>query len=351
MIDASCNPIAGDEMKAVMLEAPGNAVLSSIPEPRIAGEDEILLAVRKIGLCGTDLNSYRGRNALVSFPRVPGHEIAATVAELNPNHPEWLPGTAVTVSPYKNCGHCAACRRNRPNACQFNQTLGVQRDGALTEFIAVPAEKLYRADLSLKELCLVEPLTVGFHTTARGRVSSEDCVAVFGCGGVGLGAVAAAAFKGATVIGIDLDDAKLATAQKAGAAHVINSASGDLHEMLEQITEGRGPDVMIEAIGSRQTFRAAVDEVAFAGRVVYVGYAKEEVAYETRAFVLKELDILGSRNALPDDFHAVIRMLEAGRFPVEDAVTHMVPMEEAPRILEAWNHEPTRFGKIMIDVS
>ena len=169
-------------MKAVMLEAPGNAVLSSIPEPRIAGEDEILLAVRKIGLCGTDLNSYRGRNALVSFPRVPGHEIAATVAELNPNHPEWLPGTAVTVSPYKNCGHCAACRRNRPNACQFNQTLGVQRDGALTEFIAVPAEKLYRADLSLKELCLVEPLTVGFHTTARGRVSSEDCVAVFGCG-------------------------------------------------------------------------------------------------------------------------------------------------------------------------
>jgi threonine dehydrogenase-like Zn-dependent dehydrogenase len=109
--------------------------------------------------------------------------------------------------------------------------------------------------------------------------------------------------------------------------------------------------VVIEAIGSRQTFRAAVDEVAPTGRVVYIGYAKEEVAYETRLFVLKELDILGSRNALPEDFHAVIRMLEAHRFPVEDAVTHMVPIEEAPRILEAWNHEPTRFGKIMIDVS
>ena len=338
-------------MKAVVLESPGQATLASIPEPRIANEDEILLQVRKIGLCGTDLNSYRGRNPLVSFPRIPGHEIAATVAESNPKYPEWQPGTAVTLSPYKNCGQCAACKRNRPNACKFNQTLGVQRDGALTEFITVPADKLFRADLSLKELCLVEPLTVGFHTTARGRVTEDDCVAVFGCGGVGLGAVAAAAFKGATVIGVDLDDAKLETARKAGAAHTINSENENLHELLEQITGGRGPDVIIEAIGSRQTFRAAVDEVAYAGRVVYVGYAKEEVAYETRLFVMKEVDILGSRNALPEDFYAVIRMLEAQRFPVEDAITHMAPMEEAPRILEAWNHEPTRFGKIMIEVS
>ena len=338
-------------MKAVVLEAPGQAQLTSIPEPRIANEDEILLQVRKIGLCGTDLNSYRGRNALVSFPRVPGHEIAATVAELNPKYPEWQTGTPVTLSPYKNCGQCAACRRNRPNACKFNQTLGVQRDGALTEFISAPANKLFRANLSLKELCLVEPLTVGFHSTARGRVTASDTVAVFGCGGVGLGAVAAAAFKGATVVGVDLDDTKLATARKAGAAHTINSASEDLHEALEQMTGGSGPDVIIEAIGSRQTFRAAVDEVAQTGRVVYLGFAKEEVAYDTRLFVLKELDILGSRNALPEDFIAVIRMLEARRFPVDDAVTHMVPMEEAPRILEAWNHEPTRFGKIMVDVS
>lgn len=338
-------------MKAVVLEGPGQAQLASVAEPRIAHEDEILLQVRRIGLCGTDLNSYRGSNPLITFPRIPGHEIAATVAELNPKYPEWQPGTQVAISPYKNCGQCSSCRRQRPNACQYNQTLGVQRDGALTEFIAVPAQKLYRADLSLKELCLVEPLTVGFHSTARGRVTADDIVAIFGCGGVGLGAVAGAAFRGATVIGVDLDDAKLATARKAGATHTINTASDDMHETLQQLTDGRGPDVVIEAIGSRQTFRAAVDEVAFTGRVVYIGFAKEEVAYESRLFVLKELDILGSRNALPEDFHAVIRMLEAHRFPVEDAVTHMVPMEEAPRILEAWNHEPTRFGKIMIEVS
>lgn len=338
-------------MKAVVLEGPGRAALADVPKPAATQGDSVLLRVRKIGLCGSDLNSYRGRNPLVTFPRIPGHEIAATVAELNPAYPAFQPGTNVTVSPYTHCGQCASCLRGRPNACQFNQTLGVQRDGALTELIAVPAYRLHRADLTLKELCLVEPLTVGFHAADRGRVTSEDVVAVFGCGGVGLGAVAGAAFRGATVIAVDLDEDKLGTAARAGAAHTINTAQSDMHARLEEITGGRGPDVVIEAIGLPQTFRAAVQEVAFTGRVVYIGYAKEQVAYETRLFVQKEIDILGSRNALPENFREVIRMLEAHRFPVDEAVTHSVPMEEAPGILEAWSATPAHYGKIMIDVS
>jgi threonine dehydrogenase-like Zn-dependent dehydrogenase len=226
----------------------------------------------------------------------------------------------------------------------------VQRDGALTEYIAVPAERLFRAKLSLKELCLVEPLTVGFHAAARGRVAAGDTVAVFGCGGVGLGAVAGAAFRGATVIGVDLDDAKLATARKAGAVHTINTAKRQLHAQLAELTNGRGPDVIIEAIGLPETYRAAVEEVAYTGRVVYIGWAKEQVAYETRSFVHKELDILGSRNAQREDFDAVIQMLEGQRFPVDDAVTHIVPIDETPAILEAWNREPARFTKIMVEV-
>ena len=131
-------------------------------------------------------------------------------------------------------------------------------------------------------------------------------VAVFGCGGVGLGAIAASHFRGATTIAIDVDDEKLALAKKAGAIHAINTARESLHQRLAESTEGRGPDVTIEAIGLPQTFRAAVEEVAFTGRVVYIGYAKEPVAYETRLFVQKELDIVGSRNALPEDFRQVI---------------------------------------------
>lgn len=337
-------------MKAIVLESQGKAALVQVPEPATASADHILLRVHRIGLCGSDLNSFRGLNPLVTYPRILGHEAAATVAELNPNHPEWQPGTPVTLSPYTNCGTCASCLRGRPNACQFNQTLGVQRDGALAEYITVPADRLYRANLSLRELCLVEPLTVGFHAASRGRVTESDTVAVIGCGGVGLGAVAGAAFRGATVIGVDVEDTKLATARKAGAAHSINTATSDMHAELQRITGGRGPDVIIEAIGLPQTFRAAVEEVAFTGRVVYIGYAKKEVAYETRLFVQKELDILGSRNAQPEDFRAVIQMLEEKRFPVDEAITHTVSMEEAPAILAAWDKDPAHFGKIMIQV-
>ena len=336
-------------MRAIVLEGPGKAGVQEVVEPR-RGDGEVLLKVRKIGFCGSDLNSYRGRNPLVSYPRIPGHEIAATVIDSSGNA-DWPVGTDVTLSPYRGCGRCAACERGRPNACKDNETLGVQRDGALTEFIVAPVEKLFRADLSLKELCLVEPLTVGFHAVGRGRVREDDTVAVFGCGGVGLGAIAGAAFRGARVIGVDVDDAKLDTAKKAGAALDINSKASDLHERLAELTNGRGPDVVIEAIGLPATYRAAVDEVAYAGRVVYIGWAKEQVAYETRPFVHKELDIMGSRNAMPEDFREVIRMLEARRFPVEEAVTHTVAFEEGAAILEAWNREPERFTKIMVDVS
>ena len=333
-------------MQALVMKQPGEVAVEQVPSP-VRKTGDVLLQVKRIGLCGSDLNSYRGKNPMVVYPRILGHEVAATVME-ETGHPELPAGMNVTLSPYTNCGRCASCRRGRPNACQFNETLGVQRDGALTEYIAMPAEKLYPANLSLKELCLVEPLTVGFHAVARGRVVVEDTVAIIGCGGVGLGAVAASGFCGARTIAIDVDDDKLEIARKAGATHIINTTREPLHDRLQQITEGHGPDVVIEAIGLPQTFRAAVDEVAFTGRVVYIGYAKEPVAYETRLFVQKELDILGSRNALPGDFRAVIQMLEQGKFPVEDAVTLEVPLAQAAESLAAWSREPSRFSKIMI---
>jgi threonine dehydrogenase-like Zn-dependent dehydrogenase len=145
-----------------------------------------------------------------------------------------------------------------------------------------------------------------------------------------------------------MDVEKLNTARAAGATHSINTAREDLHQRLAELTAGRGPDVVIEAIGLPQTFRAAVEEVAFTGRVVYIGYAKEPVSYETRLFVQKELDILGSRNALPEDFRDVIRMLEEQRFPVEDAVSSVVSMNEAPQALAAWSENPSRVKKIMM---
>ncbi len=336
-------------MKALVLHKPGQSSIETVPNP-VLGNGELLLKVRMVGLCGSDLNSFRGLNPLVSFPRIPGHEISATVVQSAGGDGGLAIGTDVAVSPYTSCGKCTSCRRGRPNACQFNETLGVQRDGALTEFIVMPREKLYPAKLTPKELCLVEPLTVGFHAVARGRVAANDTVAILGCGGVGLGAIAAASSRGARTIGVDLDDAKLELAQAAGCAHTINSARESLHGRLSQITEGCGPDVVIEAVGAPATFRAAVEEVSFTGRVVYIGYAKEALSYETRLFVQKELDILGSRNAQPEDFRAAISLLEKRKFPVDQAVSLIVPLEEAGRALRSWSEDPSRFKKILVSL-
>ncbi len=333
-------------MKAFQIQSPNAAAVVDLPAAP-ADPANVRLGVNLVGMCGTDLSTFRGANAMVTFPRIPGHEVAATVLE---DFEDLKAGTRVTLSPYTACGECSSCKRGRYNACRSNQTMGVQRDGAMTEIISVPREKIYTANLTLRELALVEPLTVGTHAAARGRVTASDTVAVFGCGGVGLGAIAASAFRNANTIAIDMDDAKLEIARKAGAAHLINTAREDLHARLSGITQGDGPDVIIEAIGLPSTFRAAVEEVAFTGRVVYIGYAKEPVAYETRLFVQKELDILGSRNALPEDFREVIRMLEAGRFPVDDAISAVVSLDQAAEILAKWSANPASFTKIMVQL-
>lgn len=336
-------------MRALVLKKPGETAVEIVPDP-VRRPDQVLLKVRNVGLCGTDLNSFRGKNPLVTYPRVLGHEIGATVVEANGLRPDLKEGTHVAVSPYSRCGSCPSCRRSRPNACQFCQTMGVMRDGGLTEFIQAPAEDIFPAKLSLSELCIVEPLSIGFHAAARGRVTAADTVAVIGCGGVGLGAIAGASFRGARVIAIDVDSEKLEIARKAGAAHLVNTASETLHKRLQELTDGCGPDVIIEAVGRPETFRAAVELIAFSGRVVYIGYAKEDVAYETRLFVQKELDILGSRNALADNFRDVIQMLEQKRFPVADYITEVVPLEAAAEMLRRWSDHPREFTKIIVRV-
>lgn len=209
---------------------------------------------------------------------------------------------------------------------------------------------MYPASLTPKELCLVEPLAIGFHAVARGRVVANDTVAILGCGGVGLGAVAASSSRGARTICIDVDDEKLELARAAGGAQTINSARESLKDKLQEMTEGRGPDIVIEAVGTPDTFRTAVEQVSFTGRVVYIGYAKERVSYETRLFVQKELDVLGSRNSQPEDFRAVIRLLEERKFPVDQAVSLIVPLEEAGGALRSWSENLSGFKKILVSL-
>jgi L-galactonate 5-dehydrogenase len=347
---SSRSPLDNRDMLAFFIQEPGHTRFGAVPDPLLS-PGEILLRIRMVGFCGTDLSTFRGKNPLVSYPRIPGHEISATIVELGSDVPShFSTGQDVTVLPYNNCGICASCKRGRTNACFANRTLGVQQDGAMSEFFNVPWQKVYAAEgLSLRELSLVEPLAVGFHSVERGRIQPSDVVAVVGCGTVGLGAMAAAASRGATVIAIDLEDSKLALARSAGAQHTINSSSQATGALLKDLTHGHGPDVVIEAVGTPETFRFAVDEVAYTGRVVYIGYAKEPVTYETKLFILKELDILGSRNSLTE-FPSVIEMLQKRRFPVESTISATVPFPEAGQALAAWSQSPQSFTKILVEV-
>jgi threonine dehydrogenase-like Zn-dependent dehydrogenase len=320
------------------------------PQPQ---PGEVLLRIRHIGYCGSDLNAFRGFNPVVTYPRIPGHEIGASIERITAGVPEhFKPGMAVTVLPYTSCGKCSSCLSGRVNACRDNQTLGVQRDGALTEFICVPWQKLiYSPKLSLAELALVEPLSVGFHAVERGRVAAGDTVCVLGSGMIGLGAIAGAALlRQARVIAVDVDDAKLQLGRRAGATEVVNSKTESLHDRLQELTNGHGPNVIIEAVGTEQTFLAAIDEASFAGRVVYVGYAKKLVAYETKYFLLKELDILGSRNATRRNLEEVVAVLESGAYPVKETITRTVPFDGAGQAMRDWSANPAQVTKIHVEV-
>jgi len=336
-------------MKVIEINAPGEMNVAEREVP-VVGFGELLLSIKYVGFCGSDLSTYLGKNPLVQYPRVPGHEISAEVEQVGPGVPvTFQNGQKVTVVPYTHCGQCSSCKQKKFNACRYNQTLGVQRDGAMAEFITLPWQKVIADDaLTDFQLALVEPMTVGFHAVDNGRVTDLDTVLVFGCGMIGSGAIVRAKLRGATVIAVDIDNQKLEVAKALGATYTINSLTQNLHPELDKITSGNGPSVVIEAAGSPVSYKAAIDEVGFGGRVVCIGYAKDDVAFPTRLWVQKELEIMGSRNANPSDFDAVIKYFKNSDLDENILISKVVSPLEAPDAMKKWSENPGRILKILV---
>ena len=339
-------------MKAIQISGERQMNIVSVEEQELKA-GEVLLRLEYVGFCGSDLNTWLGKNPMVKMPVIPGHEVGAVIEKVGADVPEMLkPGMVVTCNPYTNCGKCASCRNLRVNACEHNETLGVQRNGAMRELIALPWEKVIPAEgLDTRTCALIEPMSVGFHAVNRAQVTDIDVVVVIGCGMVGMGAIVRSALRGATVIAADIDDEKLALAKEMGASYAINTIKDDVHARLQEITSGFGPDVIIEAVGSPVTYNMAVNEVAFTGRVVGIGYAKTEVSFQTKYFVQKELDIRGSRNAQPSDFRAVIHYLERGTCPVDRLISNEVSPEGAPEAMQQWAQNPGKVFRILVKFS
>lgn len=334
-------------MKSIIINEIRSASVIEIEDEQVK-KDEVKIKINYVGICGSDLSTYMGKNPMVKYPRIPGHEISGVIVEVGEGVLDEYIGRQVTCTPYTNCGTCYACKTNRINACKYNETLGVQRNGAMMEYLNIPFSKLIFADgLSSKKLALVEPLSVGFHAVARGEITDNDTVMVLGCGMIGAGAIIRSVLRGAKVIAVDIDKEKLAIAKSIGATHVVNAMDNDFEDQVLKLTNNFGPSVAIEAAGNLKTYQAAIAQVAFAGRVVFIGYAGKEIAFPTHLFVQKELDMRGSRNAIRCDFEAVVNYLRKHN-EAEELITKIISPNQFPDQIKFWSENPGSIMKLLI---
>ena len=342
----------GNVVKAVYMKKPGEVSLIEIDKP-IAKEGEVLIKIHRVGLCGTDLQSYRGIAALTKFPLIPGHELSGEIISCGAAVPSGLfcTGDRVTVKPYFNCGHCYPCKIGRINCCENSQTLGVQlQKGALCEYIAVPYQNIIKCNaLDYDEIALIEPLSVGMHLVSRVNVKEGEYVLVFGCGVIGAGAISAAYFKKAKVILADIAEEKFETARQMGAVACIDPQTENLRDRIEEITGGEGVSVVLECIGVASTMEESINIVNYAGRVGYVGYSKKNLHADATMIVKKELTIVGSRNALSDEFNSVKKNMEKHELDYKRLISATYKPEQANSAFHTWDLQSSDYIKIQID--
>lgn len=337
-------------MKAIVIDEPGKIEIGEIPMPEVK-EGEALLKVKYVGICGADLASYTGNQPFTTYPRIPGHEFSAEIIEIPENDRGLKAGDIVTCNPYFNCGECYSCKRGYVNCCTDNQTMGVQRDGAFCEYIAMPIERIYDGKgLSAQELALVEPFSISQHAVSRAEIKKSDTVLVIGAGPIGLFALIAAKQKCKRIVVADILDNRLELAKVYGADAVVNTKDISLIEFTDKYTDGNGFDVCIEACGAPETFLGCIDCCAFAGNVILIGNGKRETNFVHSVILKKELNIHGSRNALKDDFMNNIELVSSGKADVMKMVSGIYDLNNATEAFEALKNNNGTLAKLLIKI-
>lgn len=334
-------------MRAIVIRQPHEVSLQEVPDVR-RGEDEVLIRVRGMGICGSDIAAFRGVNPLVTYPRIIGHEIVGEVLEAPPGDGEIRPGDAVVIEPYVNCGLCYPCRSGRGNCCENLTVRGVHIEGGMAELCTHPRRLTHRvpADVSWLELAMVEPLTIAVHAAKRLRLAAGEYVAITGAGPIGLLAALYALAIGSVPILVDPLAERLAFARSLGIGHGIDPVRERAADRIREITSGRMAEALIEASGSASAIRSAIDCVAYSGRVALVGWPKGEVSLPTALFTKKELDVLGSRNSC-GDFPESIGLIAGGRIAVAPLVSRTVPFAGVPDAVREIADAPEKFMKVV----
>jgi 2-desacetyl-2-hydroxyethyl bacteriochlorophyllide A dehydrogenase len=341
-------------MKTLILETPGNLVARETPHPGLPGPGEALVRVHRVGVCGTDIHAFHGRQPFFSYPRILGHELGVEVVAIGEKVERVKVGDRCAVEPYMNCGRCIACRRGKPNCCAELKVLGVHRDGGQREWLLVPAEKLHAAnDLAYDQLALVETLGIGAHAVERARVEAGETVAVLGAGPIGLAAIQFALAARARVLVVDRVKERLDFCRdKLGlpASDLIDASVEEVGVALKARTDGDMPTAVFDATGNARSMAAAFDFPAQGGRLVFIGLFPGEVTFNDPNFHRRELTLLASRNALPGDFGKILALIRSGAIDTRPWITHRASLAEVPDVFAGWTQPESRVLKAMIEV-
>ena len=314
-------------MRAILCDAPFSLSVIERPDP-VRGEGEVLIKVRRVGLCGTDYHIYAGRQPFFEYPRVIGHELAGEVVEA-PAGLGLAVGQVVTINPYLPCGRCAACRRGKPNCCAAIRVLGVHIDGGMCDYVSVPAEAVVPVGgLSLDQAAMVEFLSIGLHAVRRGAVSPEQRVLVVGAGPIGVGVALFAGLAGAEVLLVDTSAARLARASDLGID--VLAVDDGLDQALSARTNGEYFDCVFDATGNIGAMCRGLDFVAHGGAYVLVSVVKEELRFPDPEFHKRETSLLASRNATRADFEEVIARIADGSIPTAKLHTQSLDALDLP---------------------
>ncbi len=337
-------------MKAIVIPQPNEIEIREVPMPEVK-KGEALLKVMYVGICGADVASFTGNQPFTSYPRIPGHEFSAQVVEIPENDKGIKAGDIVTCNPYFNCGECYSCNRGYVNCCTDNQTMGVQRDGAFCEYVAMPVERIYPGmGLSAKELALIEPFSISQHAVSRADIKPSDNVLVIGAGPIGLFALLAARQRCKSVVVADILDNRLSLAKDYGADAVINTKTQSLENFTREFTNGNGFDVCIEACGAPETFMGCIDNAAFAANIILIGNGKRETTFNHSILLKKELNVHGSRNAMKSDFINNIQLVADGKADVMKMVSGIYDMDNAVDAFRALADNDGTLAKLLIKI-
>jgi 2-desacetyl-2-hydroxyethyl bacteriochlorophyllide A dehydrogenase len=341
-------------MKAIQLEKPQSLRLIEMPNPPAPGAGEALVRIHRVGICGTDYSGYLGRMPFFSYPRIPGHELGVEVVKVGDGVENVQPGDRCSVEPYMNCQACYSCRCGCTNCCEYLKVLGVMMDGGLCEHLLVPARKLHHSGkLSFEQLALVETLAIGRHAVNRGRPQAGENVLVIGAGPIGLAVIEFTKLSGARTIVLDLAQSRLDFVRKEmGVADTLLAREdGAELEELQKITGGTMAQVVIDATGSHQSMGRALGFASFTGRVVYVGITQQDISFPHAPVMhRRELTLLASRNALPEDFTKIIDLIENVRIDTRPWITHQAPMEEMIEKFPQWLEDKAGVIKAIVQI-